>query len=559
MRKPFSAMLILFCASLLVCAPEPRRFEDADRILGRMTLEQKVGQLLMVGVPGNTLSDNSRAILEKYLPGGIILYGYNIDQQEGPAKFVAALQDASMKCSGFPLFVSTDQEGGRVYRITKGVTQFPGNMAFGVVNDADLMYDASRIMGMQLRAAGVNMNLAPVLDVNNNPENPVINSRSFGSAAEVVARMGRFYVKGLQKARCIAVGKHFPGHGDTNRDSHLTLPVIPHDMERLSRLELHPFEVAIRSGLEVIMTAHISYPAILRNGMPATLSREILTDLLRTKMQFQGLVITDDLEMHAISKMMGIGEAAVKTIDAGSDIILVSSHGTTVPLVHEALMKAVKAGTIPVERVNRSVRRILEMKLRYQVMKLENGKVALDGPRYSARETALLTKADAINAAASADALYYRGAETYESLLADKSIKKKILITPHAGLRAETAKLGDPSLTVIETGARLGDVLPKGDGEALVFYHTDWYIDPQIAGAQGLAQNKRVKLVVLSTGNPFPVAKQAWVKRTLYSFSNSEESMRQIARALKGELKPSSKINLALGYPGDEAVKPPDR
>ncbi|TAL32934.1 MAG: beta-N-acetylhexosaminidase [Spirochaetes bacterium] len=554
MRKILFSGCLCFCAIVMTCSPEPRRFVDADTLLGRMSLEQKIGQLLMVGVPGNAMSDASRAILEKYLPGGIILYGYNIDQRQGPARYVAALQESSMKYSGIPLFISTDQEGGRVYRITQGVTQFPGNMAFGVVNDTDLIYDASRILGMQLRAAGVNMNLAPVLDVNNNPDNPVINSRSFGSRADVVARMGRFYVKGLQKARCIAVGKHFPGHGDTNRDSHLTLPVITHDMERLASLELNPFDAAIKSGMEVIMTAHISYPTILKSDIPATLSREMLTDLLRTKMGFQGLVITDDLEMHAISKMMGIGEAAVRTIEAGGDIILVSSHGTTVPLVHEALTKAVKSGALPVERVNQSVRRILELKLRYGIMKLENGKAAPDQARYSGRETELLGKADAINAAASAEAIYYRGPETFDALFADKSSKKKIVISPHAVLRAEIAKLNDPAIAVIDAEARLADILPRDGSGALVFYHTDWYIDPQLAGVQGLAQNRRVKLVILATGNPFPVAKQHTVPRVLFSFSNSEESMRQIARTLAGAVKARAKINLAIETPAVEGA-----
>lgn len=253
--KKLGIILIMMCCMSSLAACSPYRYEEVIPVVEKMTIEQKIGQMLMPAVPGSKIGTASRNIVKDFMPGGIILFGFNLENRQQTARFIEELQAASMQHSGIPLYISIDQEGGRVKRIRDGVTQFPGNLAFGVADDKKLMYTAARVTGLQLRLMGVNMNLAPVLDVNNNPLNPVINLRSFGSEPEIVSRMGVSYIKGLQDGRCIAVGKHFPGHGDTDRDSHHTLPVISYDMKRLKKVELAPFRKAIDAGVEGIMTA----------------------------------------------------------------------------------------------------------------------------------------------------------------------------------------------------------------------------------------------------------------------------------------------------------------
>ncbi|TFH42525.1 MAG: glycoside hydrolase family 3 protein, partial [Chrysiogenales bacterium] len=200
------------CAVITACVISgcaQKRYDGEALLISRMMdLDRKIGQMIMVAIPGSEMSRDTERILERYKPGGVILFGYNLSSFESNRRFIASMQESSMRHSGVPLFVSIDQEGGRVVRIVSGITQFPGTMAAGVAGNARLAYHWGRALGLQLRDTGVNMNLAPVLDVNNNPRNPVINTRSFGPDPRLVAKLGAAYIKGLQESRCIAVGKH---------------------------------------------------------------------------------------------------------------------------------------------------------------------------------------------------------------------------------------------------------------------------------------------------------------------------------------------------------------
>ncbi len=386
---------------------ETRMTKDAVRIIQKMTLSEKIGQMLMLGVPDKIITKDTALIINNYMPGGIILFGYNLGSTKEIKKYIEDMQQTAVKKYNIPLFISIDQEGGRVKRITDGVTQFPGNMAFGVVDNESFTYDAARIIGIELRNMGINMNLAPALDVNNNPLNPVINTRSFGSDVKIVSRLGASYIKGLQKSRCIAVGKHFPGHGDTDKDSHLTLPVINYDMARLRKIELPPFAEAIDSGVEAIMTAHISFPNILKDNLPVTISKQFLTGILRGEMRFNGLIITDDMEMNAVSKEMDLGDGAVKSILAGADIILVSTHGKTLETISQAIRKAVDEGVISTDRIDESVKRIIELKLRYDIMRGDGGNSTYTKFNYSQEESDILKKAGDLNSIVSKEAVYF--------------------------------------------------------------------------------------------------------------------------------------------------------
>ena len=409
MKKTVIILIILLSVG---CAR--KRFTDEALSISRaMKLDQKIGQMLMVAVPGDKMNREVEAILKQYRPGGVILFGHNLSSFENNKKFIDDMQDASFSYAGIPLFISIDQEGGRVVRIVSGVTQFPGNMAAGVSGDTGLAYRWGRVLGIELRVTGVNMNLAPVLDVNNNPHNPVINTRSYGSEARLVADLGAAYIKGIQDSRCIAVGKHFPGHGDTDTDSHLSLPVIHYDMKRLSRVELVPFKEAIGAGVDGIMTAHIAYPEILGTNDPATVSKKFLTDMLRTELRFAGLVITDDMEMHAISRRQEMGEAAVRSIMAGADIILISSYEGSIPAIINAITNAVRAKRITEKRINDSVARIIETKIRYGILCCENGTYRPGKYFLTEKDKKALKDSGSVNESLSRKGILYFGNEDF--------------------------------------------------------------------------------------------------------------------------------------------------
>lgn len=529
-----------------------KKDKEAAEIVKGMTLEQKIGQMLMVGVPGKSIAEGAEKIIEKYMPGSVIFFGYNLDGESEIKKFTEDLQKASLRFSGIPLFISIDQEGGRVRRIQDGVTLFPGNMAFGVVNDEDLVYDAARVLGIQLRRLGVNMNLAPVLDVNNNPHNPVINTRAFGSRSDVVSDMGKAYIEGIQSSMCIAVGKHFPGHGDTDKDSHITLPVIPYNMKRLEKIEFPPFEEAIDADVECIMTAHIAYPGIIKDDSPATISEKFLTEILRKEMDFEGVIITDDLEMDAISEMMTMGEAAVKSVLAGTDIVLISTHGGNIEKVFTSLKNAVKEGRVSAERIDKSVRRLVELKLRYKIMKYEENKISAGKIEYNERDLDFLKKAGDINKRASREALYfYRGGGPGLVLVNDDKYRK-FMVTDNDSLIDEVN--GIERCSVFKSNNSFLEFLKSfndkknGGSKSILFYHVIGIDAKQVNRIVKAAGEKGIKIILLCTGDPFPLGKLKVIPPALISFSSTDESVRQMAACLRGEFTPVTEINVDLGF-----------
>lgn len=520
---------------------------DEEQIALMMDLDTKIGQMLMVGVPDTVMNASTAAIIEKYRPGGVLLFGFNLASSEKTSAYIQAMQRKSMEGAGIPLFVSIDQEGGRVKRITDGVTQFPGNMAFGIADDVALVRDAARILGIQLRMYGVNMNLAPALDVNNNPDNPVINTRSFGSSPDVVARMGVAYIKGLQDSQCMAIGKHFPGHGNTGVDSHFALPVISYGVDQLWKVDLVPFKAAIENGVCGIMSAHIMYPSLVSDSIPATVSKEILTGLLRRDLGFEGLVLTDDMEMHAVTKMMCIGDAAVKAVAAGADIVLLSSHGESVPAIVRALKSAVEKGVLTEERINASVQRILRAKLRYTILRYADGKPEMASPVYSDEELRLLLKADAINRAVSRNAVYFYGDRGFDSIAGPASSGTRLLVTANHLLAGELTVENGAAFRLVSDAGLNSAINASGGKKVVVYYHVDALSAGQAAAIRALTRRSGVTLVLLSTGNPFPIMKLQPTPIALFTFSNTPESIRQLASCLRNEFTPRQTINFSLG------------
>jgi len=346
-------------------ATEPPAEDPIKVRLAGLTLDEKIGQMVIVGFTGYEIDDQVREMIEQYRVGGFILFGTNIRDAEQLLELLNSLKAANAD-SKLPLFLSVDEEGGRVSRMPAELTKLPTNKVIGNVNNPDFSFAVGSVIATELRAFGFNLDFAPVLDVNSNPRNPVIGDRSFGAEAETVSRLGLRTMQGLQSGGIISVVKHFPGHGDTAVDSHVGLPVVNHDLARLQALELIPFAAAVDNHADAVMVAHILLPQ-LDPVNPASLSPAIITDILREDMKFNGVVVTDDLTMGAITENYSIGEAAVKAVQAGADIVLVCHSYSEEAAAVEALRRAAADGTVPPERIDASVYRILQLKEKYRL------------------------------------------------------------------------------------------------------------------------------------------------------------------------------------------------
>jgi beta-N-acetylhexosaminidase len=357
--------------SSIPASPTP---DPIELLMARMTIEQKVGQLFMIYPRRPTFdAEVERIIIEDHL-GGLILFAPNVEDPAQVAELVNRAQSvATTSGAEIPLLIAADQEGGRISRLWDGFTQFPGNMAIGATHNPENARRMARAIAQEMQAVGINMNLAPVLDVNSNPLNPIIGTRSFGDSPELVVQMGLPMIETYREQGVIATAKHFPGHGDTEEDSHRRLPAVSHPLDHLRAVELVPFQAAIDAGVDVIMTAHVSFPAIDPTpDLPATLSPLVLQDLLRGQMGFDGVIATDSLGMRALSEIYDSSEAAVLALQAGADLLMFGKDpGYTLATAHAAyvhVLALVQAGEIPLEQIDASVRRVLTLKARYGLL-----------------------------------------------------------------------------------------------------------------------------------------------------------------------------------------------
>ncbi len=323
-----------------------------------MKLTDQIGQLCMVGFEGSEITPDLRAWIREFQPGGIILFSRNLKNAEQIADLTNELQQLMTHS---PLLVAIDQEGGRVSRLPSEFTIFPPAAVVAQSGSTELAYQAAAVTAKELRAVGINMNMAPVLDIHTNPENPIIGDRAFGTHPETVCQMGAATISGLHDHRVLACGKHFPGHGDTHTDSHLELPVVHATSQRLKDIELQPFRYAIQHGLQAMMTAHVHYPA-LDSVNPATLSSTILSGLLREEMGFAGVILSDDLEMRAILDHSNVGEAAVRSLAAGVDMLLICKSRSLETESIEAVQRALTSQTLDPRLIEDRLHRIQTVK-----------------------------------------------------------------------------------------------------------------------------------------------------------------------------------------------------
>jgi beta-glucosidase-like glycosyl hydrolase len=355
-------LLRVFAAGVLLATRVCVAFAAVpQQIRNRLPEGQEIGQLLLVGFDGPRVSPDLRRLTAEWHVGGVVLYAQNIESPEQVVQLNAEIRH--LATAGVEPFLAVDQEGGSVRRLRAGVPQLPGAMAFGAARSPELARDAGAALAGSLRALGFTMNFAPVLDVYSNPGNTALGTRVFSSDAELVAALGSAFIDGEMSGGVIPVAKHFPGQGGTSGDSHYGLPVLDASRAELDARELVPFRAAIAAGVPGILTAHIAVPRVAEGAdVPATLSHRLLTDVLRKDLWFQGLVITDELQMRAVQGHRKIGDVAVDALLAGADMVMVVWDHRDREEIYAALKDAYASGRLPHAVVNRALRHILAAK-----------------------------------------------------------------------------------------------------------------------------------------------------------------------------------------------------
>lgn len=342
-------------------------------------LERQAASLFTVGFHGKSVSDDLSGLLARGV-GGVVYFARNVGT---PAEVLELNRDIK-RIANRPLLIAVDQEGGQVARLRSGFTELPPLRVVGATGSAVLAGELGKLLARELRAVGFDMNYAPVLDIDTNPQNPVIGARSLGRTPELVSELGLALALGLQTAGVAACGKHFPGHGDTSQDSHLELPQLAHPMERLERAELAPFRAAAQGGIAAFMTAHVIFEAI-DSKYPASMSRAVLTGILRQKLAYDGLIVTDDIEMKAIADNYGVEEAVLLGLSAGVDHFLCCHTAALAHRAIDAVLHALESGSLSPQTLHGATRRFGNLLSRYaQPVGSPAGLSALRSPEHLA-------------------------------------------------------------------------------------------------------------------------------------------------------------------------------
>jgi len=548
-------------------ATDPEEWVRAT--LAGLSLRQKVGQMIMPWILGDFSPADSESferitrMIDEHEIGGVIV-------SNGTPLDVASKLNVLQRRSPLPLLVAADLETGAGMRFRGathlpggtdlgGATDFPSLMALGASGDRFLAYEMGRITAQEARAVGVHVPFAPVLDVNSNPLNPIINTRSFGQDPAAVAMLGACMLRGIQDHGAIATAKHFPGHGDTDTDSHLALPIIRTGMDRLNQVELPPFRSAIAAGVGAVMTAHIALPGIVESpNLPATLSRNVLTGLLREEMGFDGLIFTDAMDMNAIDRLFSRDEAAVRAVEAGADVLLMPPSPEA---AIRGVVAAVLSGRIPESRIDESVSRILRAKAsvglhEVRVVDLEaiHQVVGLASNSAVAQEIAdasltLLRNERGLLpllGTGSADVLSITYRRTND-LLAGRAFNARLRDTYS---RLQTFTVGadtsrEEYRRILERAARADLVIVSLYITAVSYAGTVAAPPELLEFMEGVSRSGRPNAVV-SFGNPYLLSEFPQVQSYLLAWSGSEVSQRSAARALFGAIPVRGRMPISI-------------
>ncbi|MGV9390639.1 glycoside hydrolase family 3 protein [Streptomyces olivaceus] len=538
-------------------------------LISRMTLEEKVGQLFVTRVYGHSATDPDRAdidanleeigvrtaaeLIAEYRVGGIIYFAWahNTRDPHQIADLSNGIQKASLEQPrGLPVLISTDQEHGAVARVGEPATLFPGAMAVGAGGSRSDARTLGRIAGAELRAMGIRQDYAPDADVNVNPANPVIGVRSFGADPDAVAGLVAAEVKGFQRSGVAACAKHFPGHGDTATDSHTGFPVITHSREQWEQLDAPPFRAAIEAGIDAIMTAHLMVPALDDSGDPATLSRPILTGILREELGYDGVVVTDSLGMEGVRTKYGDERVPVLALKAGVDQLL---NPPDLPLAWNAVLTAVREGELTEARLDESILRVLRLK----------AKLGLFQDAYTGRRDVERTVGTRAHLAA-ADRIAERGTTLLVNkkrlLPLSRRAHRRLLVVgadpaspsgttgPPTGVLADALTELGFTATALSTGAApSAEVVDRaaaaaGDADAVVVatYNVTAGSSQRTLVARLLETGKPV--VAVAVRNPYDVAQLPGVPAFLAAYSWTDVEVRAAARVIAGRVRPRGRL-----------------
>ncbi|TDC89111.1 glycoside hydrolase family 3 protein [Saccharopolyspora aridisoli] len=548
-------------------ALEPR-VQTADGLLREMTLEEKVGQLFVTYAYGRTADtpdpanreefgvDTPAQVVQEYHLGGIIHFTWSnsLYDPKQVAELSNGLQTAATSSGArVPLLISTDQEQGQVTRITEPATQLPGNMALGAGRSPQDAERAAAITGQELRAMGLNMNFAPSGDVNVNPANPVIGVRSFSSDPALAAQFTAAQVRGYEDAQAAGEGvsasvKHFPGHGDTNTDSHTALPVIEHDRQQWEQLDAPPFKEAIAASTDSVMSAHIVVPKLDDSGQPATLAPKVLTGMLRQELGYQGVVFTDSLQMEGVRQQHPDSEIPVLALQAGADVMLMPQD---LQVAIDGVIAAVRDGRLTEQRIDESVSRVLKLKEGRGVLAnpfvdvskvgsiVGNQQHLADAQRITDRTTTLLRN-DAALPLKSPGKVFVTGASEQGAKALSDSVRAR-----------------GPQSSALTTGTKptqeqIGQAVEQAKAHDVAVVLTSAAWNPDNAGQLDLVRALQATgkpVVAVAVRDPYDAAYvdvPAWIA----SYSDKPVAMESVAKVLFGETTPAGKLPVPVPEPG---------
>ena len=533
-----------------------------------MDLQTKIGQLitlLVYGDSADTADDRNTElygvatpaeVIRRYRPGGVIYFAWagNTDNPQQIGRLSNGLQAAAKAAGLPPLIIGTDQETGRVARMGPPATQFPGAMALAATHSPDLVRQAYAITGTELRAVGINADFAPVADVNVNQSNPVIGIRSFSSEPDVVSDHVAAATAGLQlDAGISAAAKHFPGHGDTASDSHHGLPVITHSMIDWEFLDALPFRAAVRAGIDMIMTGHLALPDRDPSGDPATLSRPILTGLLRDDLGFPGVIITDSLRMDGVRERYGDDEIAVRALEAGVDILLEPADPDAAVA---AIIRAVSSGRLTEQRIDASVQRILDLKRRRGLFDAApTDPATIDrvvGSEAHQARAAAITDATITLARDDQFQIPLRRALTCVLGPDEASVGRVTEGLQAAGLQTSALVTGnEPGRLLIDAARRQA----RAAQQTVLITNAGWRSQRQRVLARAVRQAaERVSLVAIT--EPYDVGLVADGGTMLLTYSATPGAIDALVRVLVGKVRPTGRLPLSVGEIADHPLFP---
>jgi beta-N-acetylhexosaminidase len=549
--------------------PERSGAAWTDSIIAAMPVRDRVAQLVWPFVLGDYVPEGSaewarirRLVTEQHVGGFIVSVGSPID--------IAAKMNALQELSALPLLVSADLETGVGFRARGayflpnaidlgGATSFPLQMALGAIRDTTLAYEMAKVTAREARALGIHVAFGPVLDVNNNPANPVIGARSYSEDAALTARLGASFVRGLQDNGMLATGKHFPGHGDTETNSHLALATVNATRSRLDSVELVPFRAAVSAGVGAIMTFHGFLPALDSSGVPATLSPLVMSDLLRRDMHFEGLLITDAMDMAGVIDRFGAVEAAKRAVAAGNDILLMPAD---VPGAIDAVVAGIAEGRYTEDRINASVRRILLLKDRLGLRRQRT--VALDRVRSVVGDSSHVALAQTIADRAvvlgrdnnTLVPLPSRGSEArVRSVTYARRTELSAGTAFNAELRRAGVRLTTTYVNADDSLPNLDPFLSSIDGQDIVVVGSYVNISSTSATAgappafEALMNGIRAKtsrVILVAFGSPYALLQAPESPTYLVSWGGLSASQRAAARALTGEIGITATLPISI-------------